>query len=143
MVGSLGAGRIAEYRRALETLSAVDRDLRAEYRARLAALARPAPKEPNDEFQAGAPMRVVTRRDKNGREFDEYRLEDPQTKRALAVTLIPKDGGEGRVSIVSDGKDAAVFTVQFQEKDRDKVPWDLVAGALAELKGGARMRPTP
>lgn len=133
-----GSGRMAEYRRAMETLSAVDRELRATARARLAELANPPPRELRDEIAAGAPMRVSTRRDRNGREFREYRIEDPRTGRTLAVILEPKDGCGGRVMIVSDGKDVATFSVQYREEERHRVPWDLVADVLMELHGVAK-----
>ncbi|MCM0022073.1 MAG: hypothetical protein NBV67_18950, partial [Tagaea sp.] len=126
----------------------VERDLRAEHKARLAEFAKPARTERIGDISVGAPMLVAMRRDRNGREFHEYRLEDPKTKRAIAVTLVPKDGGEGRVTIVSDGKNVATFTVHFREGERDKVPWDLVADVLSELSGGGsakapQMRPGP
>ncbi|MFM7344009.1 MAG: hypothetical protein ACKO1J_01395 [Tagaea sp.] len=147
-ISPAGSERMAEYRRAMDVLGEVERDLRAEHKARLAELAKPARKEPVDDFSAGAPMLVATRRDRNGREFYEYRLEDPKTKRTLAVMLVPKDGGEGQVTIVSDGKDVATFTVHFREEERDKVPWDLVADVLSELTGGGsakapQLRPGP
>jgi uncharacterized protein (DUF736 family) len=143
MVEALGTGGIAENRRAMDILGKVDRDLRAEYRARLAELAKPAPKDqPIDQVSAGAPMHVGTRRDKNGREFREYRLEDPTTKRTLAVILEPKDGAGGRVMIVSDGKDFATFSVQYRQEESALVPWDLVADVFMELYGG-KMGPGP
>jgi hypothetical protein len=150
-IAPTGSDRIAEYRRAIDVLRAVDRDLRAEYKARLAELTKAKPKDPieiprqgpSDEVSAGAPMRVSTRRDKNGREFREYRLEDPQTGRTLAVILEPKDGGGGRVMIVSDGKDVASFSVQYREEDRHLVPWDLVADVFMELYGGAKTASGP
>lgn len=145
-ISSSGADRMAEYRHALETLRGVDLNLRAEHKARLAELAKPKALElgrlgPVDEVSAGAAMQVATRRDRNGREFYEYRLEDPKTKRTIAVILAPKDGGEGRVMIVSDGKDVATFTVHFREGERDKVPWDLVADVMSELTGGGSAKP--